>query len=42
MIEKRLFNSSLAAIGLAVGLAATPQLAMGSNDSLPEGSWRQT
>jgi len=42
MIEKRLFNSSLAAIGLAVGLATTPQLAMGSNDSLPDGSWRQT
>jgi len=42
MIEKRLFNSSLAAIGLAVGLATTPVLAMESNDSLPDGSWRQT
>jgi hypothetical protein len=42
MFEIRLFNSSLAAIGLAVGLAAMPQLAMGSNDGLPDGSWRQT
>jgi hypothetical protein len=42
MIEKRILTSSLAAVGLAVGLAATPQLALGSNDGLPDGSWRQS
>ena len=42
MTGKRVLTSSLAAVGMAVGLAATPQLALGSNDGLPDGSWRQS
>ena len=42
MIGKRISAGSLAAIGLAIGLAALPQLALGSNDGLPDGSWRQS
>lgn len=42
MTGKRVLTNSLAAFGMAAALAATPQPALGSNDGLPDGTWRQS
>jgi hypothetical protein len=42
MTSKRALIGSLAAIGMAAGVAALPQPASAANDGLPDGSWRQS